>query len=157
MTDFIHIHNHSEYSLLDGANKIKNLVDLAVKHDMPAIALTDHGNMTGAVEFATECKSAGIKPLVGVEAYTSGDRPRTGRDNKIDKEYYHLILIAQNETGYRNLLKLTSRANTEGFYWKPRIDHELLSQYSDGIIATSACLGSEISKYLIKYNDYDRA
>ncbi|HEY3411931.1 MAG TPA: DNA polymerase III subunit alpha [Armatimonadota bacterium] len=155
MPDFVHLHNHSEYSLLDGANRVKDLVRLAVQHEMPAIALTDHGVMHGAVEFAQECKKAGIKPIVGCEVYTSGDRPREGRDPRLDKENFHLLLLAQNEVGYRNLVQLVSRANTEGFYYKPRVDHELIAQYNEGLIATSACLGGEIQEALQQDRDQD--
>jgi DNA polymerase-3 subunit alpha len=156
MSDFIHIHNHSEYSLLDGANRVEDLVKLAVHHQMPAVALTDHGVMHGVVEFATRCRDEGIKPLIGCETYTSGSRSRFGRDPVADKNYSHLLLIAQNETGYRNLVKLVSAANTEGFYYRPRIDHEILAANSEGLICTSACLSGELSKALLA-GQYERA
>ncbi len=149
MSDFVHLHNHSEYSLLDGANRVKDLVKLAAKHEMPAVALTDHGVMHGAVEFYTRCTEAGVKPIIGSEVYTSGDRPRTGRDPKLDKENFHLLLLAKNEAGYRNLVKLVSRASLEGFYYKPRVDHEILAEHSEGLIATCACLGGEVQQALM--------
>lgn len=155
MSDFVHLHNHSEYSLLDGANRVKDLVSLAARHEMPAVALTDHGVMHGAVEFYTRCTDAGVKPIIGCEVYTSGDRPRTGRDPQLDRENYHLLLLAQNETGYRNLVKLVSRASTEGFYYKPRVDHEILAEHSEGLIATCACLGGEIQQALMQQRDAD--
>ncbi|HEY3266685.1 MAG TPA: DNA polymerase III subunit alpha [Armatimonadota bacterium] len=146
MQDFVHLHNHSEYSLLDGANRVKDLVRLAVEHEMPAVALTDHGVMHGAVEFATRCQDAGITPIVGCEVYTSGERPRQGKDPRLDKENFHLLLLAQNEVGYRNLVHLVSQANIDGFYYKPRVDHELLAQHSEGVICSTACLGGEVQQ-----------
>jgi DNA polymerase-3 subunit alpha len=148
--DFIHLHNHSEFSLLDGANRVKDLVALAVQHEMPAIALTDHGVMHGAVEFSTQCRKAGIKPIIGCEVYTSGRRPATGRDPRLDSRNYHLLLMAQNETGYRNLIQLVSLAHTDGFYYKPRVDRELLARYSEGLICSSACLGGEVPKAVLE-------
>ena len=146
-TDFVHLHLHSQYSLLDGANRLDDVIGTAVSMGMPAMALTDHGNMFGAIEFYTRCKAAGIKPLVGVEAYVAqGSRldrtPGKGSSN-------HLVLLAKNETGYRNLLKLTSSAYLEGFYYKPRIDKGLLRQHSEGLIGLSACLKGEINEKIV--------
>jgi DNA polymerase-3 subunit alpha len=140
---FIHLHTHSHYSLLDGLAKIDELVEKAKANKMEALALTDHGVMYGVVEFYKECKAAGIKPILGVEAYIA----RNGRHNKrakIDERPYHLVLLAKNKTGYQNLIKLTTLAHLEGFYYKPRIDWELLEKYHDGLIALSACLQGEI-------------
>ncbi|HEX6863820.1 MAG TPA: DNA polymerase III subunit alpha, partial [Thermoanaerobaculia bacterium] len=146
-SDFVHLHLHSQYSLLDGANRLDDVIGTAVSMGMPAVALTDHGNMFGAIEFYTRCKAAGIKPLVGVEAYVAqGSRleriPGRGSNN-------HLVLLAKNETGYRNLLKLTSSAYLEGFYYKPRIDKGLLRQHSEGLIGLSACLKGEINEKIV--------
>ena len=141
-TPFVHLHNHSEFSLLDGATKIKDMVKYAVDRDMPAIALTDHGMMYGSFEFYKTCKAAGIKPLVGVELYVA-TRKRTDRDPKKDGNH-HLVALAKNEKGYKNLMKLVTLASLEGFYYKPRVDKELLAQYSEGLIICSACMGGEL-------------
>jgi DNA polymerase-3 subunit alpha len=151
---FVHLHTHSEYSLLDGAARLENLVQQAVALEMPALALTDHGVMYGAVEFYRQCKEAGIKPIIGVEAYiTPGSHKE--KSARAAKTNYHLLLLARNLQGYKNLLKLTTIAAIEGFYYKPRIDRELLQQYHEGLIATSTCLGGEICTLLLqgKYNE----
>jgi DNA polymerase III subunit alpha len=143
---FVHTHVHSHYSLLDGAAQIDALVDAAVKAGQPALALTDHGNLCGAIEFYKACKKRGIKPIVGLEAYMA---PKSRRDRtKNPVVGHHLILLAMNETGYRNLIKLSSRSFTEGFYYVPRIDKELLSAHNEGLIAQSACLSGEPNYYL---------
>jgi DNA polymerase-3 subunit alpha len=147
MSDFVHLHLHSQYSLLDGANRLDDVIGTAVSMGMPAVALTDHGNMFGAIEFYTRAQAAGIKPIVGVEAYVAqGSRldrtPGKGSSN-------HLVLLARNETGYRNLLKLTSAAYLEGFYYKPRIDKGLLRQHSEGLVCLSACLKGEINEKIV--------
>ena len=152
---FVHLHGHSAYSLLDGAGKIPNLISRAVELGMPAVALTDHGVMYGAIEFYLAAKKAGIKPIVGCEVYVA-PRTRFDRDPRLDNEQYHLVLLAQNAQGYRNLCRLVSTAYLEGFYYKPRIDHDLLAKHSDGLIALSACLGAEVPQYLMK-GDLDRA
>jgi len=146
---FVHLHVHSHYSLLDGLTKIDDLVESAKADGSPAVALTDHGVMYGAIEFYEKCKKEGIKPIIGVEAYlTPGSRhDRTIRPD--EKNYYHLVLLAKNNTGYHNLIKLTSIAHVEGFYYKPRIDWEVLSQYSEGVIGTSSCLAGEIPRLLL--------
>ena len=153
--EFVHLHLHSEYSLLDGACRIDDLVQKAVDLNMPAVALTDHGVMYGSMEFYLKCKKAGIKPLVGNEMYVA-TRARHQRENKKLDDAQHLVLLAQNEVGYRNLLKLTSLASLEGYYYKPRIDKELLNQYSEGLICLSACLGGEVPEHIMD-NAMDRA
>lgn len=153
--DFVHLHLHSEYSLLDGACRIDDIVKKAVELDMPAVGLTDHGVMYGSMEFYTKCKKAGIKPIVGCEVYVA-TRARQQRENyKLDNSH-HLVLLAKNETGYKNLIKLVSLASLEGFYYKPRVDKELLNQYSDGLICLSACLGGEVPEHCMN-NALDRA
>jgi DNA polymerase-3 subunit alpha len=147
MSDFVHLHLHSQYSLLDGANRLDDVIAAAKEAGMPALALTDHGNMFGAIEFYNRARRAGIKPILGVEAYVAqGDHrdrtPGKGSSN-------HLVLLAQNETGYRNLLKLTSAAYLEGFYYKPRVDKDLLRKHSEGIIALSACLKGEVNEKIV--------
>ena len=154
-SDFVHLHLHSEYSLLDGACRIKDLVKKAVDLGMPAVGLTDHGVMYGSMEFYLECKKAGIKPLVGCEVYVS-TRTRFQRESKKLDDSQHLVLLAMNETGYRNLLKLVSIASLEGFYYKPRIDKDVLQQYSEGLICTSACLGGEVPEHLLD-DEYNKA
>ncbi len=148
MPKFVHLHNHTHYSLLDGLAKIDELI-LAAKNDgAPAVAITDHGVMYGVIEFFQKCKKAGIKPIVGVEAYLAPGS-RADKVSKDDEKNYHLLLLAKNNEGYRNLLKLTSIAHLEGFYYKPRIDWEVLKRYKDGIIASSACVGGEIPRLII--------
>ncbi|NPA93300.1 MAG: DNA polymerase III subunit alpha [Chloroflexi bacterium] len=141
---FVHLHVHSEYSLLDGLAKVGALAKAAAAMDMPALALTDHGVMYGVVEFYQAAKAAGIKPILGMEAYLA-PRRMTDRSRE-DKKPFHLLLLAQNEDGYRNLLKLATAAQLEGFYYKPRIDREILAQYSDNLIATTACLSGDVPK-----------
>jgi DNA polymerase-3 subunit alpha len=152
---FCHIHNHTEYSLLDGANRIPDMVKRAKEMEMSSLAISDHGVMFGVMEFYMECKKAGIKPLLGVEAYVAPQ----GIDQKKgdgEKNAYHLLLLAKDLEGYRNLCKLSTIAALEGYYYKPRVDHEILRAHSKGVIATSACLGSEVCQELLKGN-YDRA
>ena len=147
-SNFVHLHLHSEYSLLDGACRIDDLVKKAVELDMPAIGLTDHGVMYGSMEFYLKCKKAGIKPLVGNEMYVA-TRSRHQKENKKLDDARHLVLLAQNEVGYKNLLKLTSIASLEGMYYKPRIDRELLQAHNEGLICLSACLGAEVPHHLM--------
>lgn len=153
--DFCHLHNHSEYSLLDGANRIPNMVEKAVEMGMDSLALSDHGVMFGVMEFYMAAKKAGVKPIIGVEAYVA-PRGILTRGARADKENYHLLLLAKNEVGYRNLCKLSTTAALEGYYYKPRVDHDILRKYSEGVIATSACLGSEICGALMN-DDYASA
>ncbi|HMN26888.1 MAG TPA: DNA polymerase III subunit alpha, partial [Caldilineaceae bacterium] len=142
---FVHLHTHSEYSLLDGQGRIKKLVAEAKRLGQPALALTDHGVMHGAVEFFRACKDAEIRPIIGVEAYqTVWGRPMGGRDPDFDRENYHLLLLAQNMTGYRNLLKIASHSQLNGYYYRPRIDHDFLHNHAEGIIATTGCMGAEV-------------
>lgn len=143
--NFVHLHVHTEYSLLDGAIRCADLAKRCAEWEMPAVAMTDHGVMYGAVEFYQKCKAENVKPIIGCEIYVSPD----GIDSK-QKKFNHLILLAENDVGYHNLIKLVSIANTKGFYYKPRVDHELLAQYSKGIIASSACLAGEISRLILE-------
>jgi DNA polymerase-3 subunit alpha len=148
---FIHLHNHSHYSLLDGLTKIDDLVKAAVTDGAPAIALTDHGVLYGAIEFYQKCKKAGIKPIIGVEAYLAPNS-RFDKNTREDARSFHLVLLAENNIGYKNLIKLVSIAHLEGFYYKPRIDWELLKEHHEGVIAMSACLGGEISQLILQGN-----
>ncbi len=142
---FVHLHNHSEYSLLDGFARIPRMVAKAKECGMNACAITDHGVMYGAVDFYKACKKAGIKPIIGCEAYVAA-RTRFDKDPVRDRERYHLVLLAKNETGYKNLCKMISFASTEGYYYKPRVDRELMRKYHEGVIALSACLAGEIAR-----------
>jgi DNA polymerase III subunit alpha len=154
---FVHLHCHSEYSLLDGANRIDSLIARALELEQPALAITDHGNMHAAWEFQEKAKKAKLKPILGMEAYVApGDRKLKARPAPGAKPYYHLVVLAQNATGYRNLVKLSSLAYTEGFYVKPRIDRELLAKYSEGLIVSSACLAGEVAGHLME-GRYDQA
>ncbi len=152
---FVHLHTHSHYSLLDGMTKIPDLVKAAKEYGMTALALTDHGAMYGAIEFFKECKKVGIKPIVGVEAYIAA-RSRHDKDPEQDGRRFHLTLLAKNEVGYKNLMYLVSIANLEGFYYKPRMDKELLAKHGEGILCLSGCPGSEFVT-LVKNNHIDEA
>lgn len=143
---FVHLHNHSDYSLLDGAMKCRAMAEHAAQDGMPALALTDHGNLFGAVEFYRECREVGVKPILGLEAYVTRDMH--DRDSDQAKRNSHLILLASNEAGWRNLMHLSSSAFLEGFYYKPRIDKELLAAHSEGLIALSACISGEPNRLL---------
>ncbi len=148
MSKFVHLHTHSHYSLLDGLGKIPELVSRAKKLGMDSLALTDHGVMYGAIEFYKECQKQGIKPIIGVEAYIA-TRTMQDREPKVDTAPYHLILLAKNEVGYKNLLKLVSAAHLEGYYYKPRVDKEYLKNHAEGLIALTACLAGEIPKLIL--------
>lgn len=152
---FTHLHTHTEFSLLDGACRIEQLVSRAKSLGMQSLAITDHGNMYGAVDFYKACKKEGIKPVIGCEVYVA-PRTRFDRDKVLDKDYNHLILLCENETGYKNLIHMVSKSFTEGFYFKPRIDHDLLEKYHEGIICLSACLAGEIPQAILQ-KDYDKA
>lgn len=141
---FTHLHVHTEYSLLDGAITLPNLVNQAKEQGLKSLAITDHGNIFGAVKFFQLCKKAGIKPILGMEAYFAEDVYQ----KSVEKKYYHIILLVQNEQGYKNLCKLISYSYKEGFYFKPRIDYKVLEKYSEGLIVTSACLGGHIPQLL---------
>ncbi len=152
---FAHLHVHSEYSLLDGACRIRELVSRVRALGQTAVAVTDHGVMYGAVEFYKEAKKQGIRPIIGCEVYVAA-RSRTDRVHGVDNEHAHLVLLCENETGYRNLIRMVSAAWTEGFYGKPRVDRELLERYHEGLIALSACLAGEIPRALLR-GDYEKA
>src|SRR5262245_52348318 len=155
---FVHLHNHAQYSLLDGASKLEDLLDKAVEFGMPAMAVTDHGNLFGAVRFFDMALSRGIRPILGMEGYVApGDRrdktlQAEGTQGTQKKPYYHQILLATNATGYANLVRLSSLAYTEGFYYKPRIDKAILAEHASGLIATSACLGGEVAQRIMSGN-----
>src|SRR5438067_8704324 len=150
---FVHLHCHSEYSLLDGANRIDDLIRRAQQLEQPALAITDHGNLHAAWEFQEHAKKAKVKPIIGMEAYVApGDRRTRVRPAPGAKPYYHLVLLARDLIGYRNLVKLSSLAYTEGFYSKPRVDRELLATYSEGLIVSSACLAGEVAQHLMDDN-----
>jgi DNA polymerase-3 subunit alpha len=152
---FTHLHVHTEYSLLDGAARIKDLIAEAKELGMDAVAITDHGAMFGVIDFYKEAKKHGIKPIIGCEVYTAA-RTMQDKDVERDKRQGHLVLLAKDDTGYRNLMKIVSAGYTEGFYYKPRIDHDLLRKYSEGIIALSACLAGDVQSKLLN-NDYEGA
>ncbi len=152
---FTHLHLHTEYSLLDGACRIEQLVLRAKELNMQSLAITDHGNMYGAVDFYKACKKHEIKPIIGCEVYVA-PRTRFDKEKVLDKDYNHLILLCKNETGYKNLIKLVSMAFTEGYYYKPRVDHDILEKYHEGLICLSACLAGEIPQ-LILSRDYEGA
>jgi DNA polymerase-3 subunit alpha len=145
--DFVHLHVHSEFSLLDGLSRIGEMTKRVAEQGMPALALTDHGSMYGVIPFYAAAKQAGIKPIIGIEAYVA-PRGMTDKEGKADADYHHLILLAKDDVGYRNLLALTTAAHLDGYYYKPRIDKELLARHSAGLIGTSACLGGEVLKRL---------
>ena len=155
MGEFVHLHLHSEFSLLDGANRIKDIPVIAKELGMDSIALTDHGVMFGVIDFYKACKANGIKPIIGCEVYVA-PRSRHDKDPEIDKYYNHLILLAKNMDGYRNLSKMVSLSFTEGYYYKPRIDKELLEKYHEGLICCSACLAGEVPQAIQK-NDMEEA
>jgi DNA polymerase III subunit alpha len=144
---FAHLHNHSHYSLLDGLQKVPEMLDHIKSLGMDAVALTDHGTLSGAIEFYNEAKKRGIKPIIGVEAYVA-PRSHTDKSGKIDANPYHLILLAQNNQGYQNLMRLVSTAHLDGYYYKPRVDRELLAKYHTGLIALSGCAGGEVATHI---------
>ncbi|MBI3615567.1 MAG: DNA polymerase III subunit alpha [Candidatus Omnitrophica bacterium] len=148
--DFVHLHVHSQYSLLDGACRIHDLVEAAKRHQMPALAITDHGNLFGVIDFYDACMKGGVKPILGLEAYIAPGSRHDKEAKGIQEASFHLILLAKNEAGYRNLLKLVSAAHLEGFYYRPRIDKEILRKHSEGLICLSSCLQGEVSYWLAR-------
>jgi DNA polymerase III subunit alpha len=152
MAEFVHLHNHTEYSLLDGLSKVKNLVAYAKELGMKSLAITDHGNMYGTIKFYSACKAADIKPIIGCEIYVA-KRSLHDKEAGVDKNYNHLILLAENETGYKNLMKIVSVSYLEGYYYKPRTDLELLAKYHEGLICLSACVNGYVSEPLTKNED----
>jgi len=155
VTPFVHLHVHSEYSLLDGMAHLSELCQRVAQMGMQAVALTDHGQMYGAIKFAREAEEAGIKPIYGCEVYQA-PRSRHDKDPQFDRDAYHLVLLAENQIGYQNLLKLVTAANLEGFYYRPRVDRELLEQYAEGLICLSACISGEVPS-LIRNGQMERA
>ena len=147
---FVHLHTHTEYSLLDGSNKIKEYVARVKELGMNAAAITDHGVMFGVIEFYKEAKAAGINPVIGCEVYVAPGSRFDRESSHGDDRYYHLVLLAQNNTGYGNLMKIVSKGFVEGYYYKPRVDMEVLTEYHEGIIALSACLAGEVQRYLAR-------
>ncbi|WP_420628274.1 DNA polymerase III subunit alpha [Candidatus Leptofilum sp.] len=144
---FVHLHCHSEFSLLDGLSRVKDLVNRAAELDQPAIALTDHGAMYGTMPFYRAAKSAGIKPIIGVETYLA-QRTMQDRDPQLDKNRFHMLLLAENQTGYLNLLQIASKSQLDGYYYKPRIDRAFMAAHSEGLIATTGCMAAEIPRAL---------
>ena len=154
---FVHLHTHSEYSLLDGANRIDDLIARAQEFEQPALAITDHGNLHAAWDFQEKARKAKLKPIIGMEAYVArGDRRDRSRAAAGEKNYYHLVLLARDLEGYRNLVKLSSLGYTEGFYGKPRVDRELLARHNSGLIVSSACMAGEVAQHLLE-DRYDEA
>ena len=153
--DFVHLHLHSEFSLLDGLGRIDDLVSEASAHGFDALAITDHGALYGAVAFYQACVAKGIKPIVGVEAYVAR-RSMTDREGKADAQPFHLVLLAQDWVGYQNLCRIVTAAHVDGYYYKPRLDRDLLARHSQGLIGLSACLGGEVAKAL-EVDDWELA
>ena len=152
MAEFTHLHLHSQYSLLDGAIRLSDLFKTCKQYGMESVALTDHGNMYGMVDFYKKAKDAGVKPIFGCETYVSA----TTMEDKTERKNYHLILLAKDQEGYKNLQFLNSKAFLEGFYYHPRIDKQLLKDHSKGLIGLSACLGGEVAQTLMR-EGYDKA
>ena len=155
MTDFVHLHLHTEYSLLDGACRIKEVVARAKELGQTALAITDHGVMYGVVDFYKACHAEGIKPIIGCEVYVA-PHGRKDKQYSVGAKYHHLILLVKNKIGYHNLLKIVSKGFTEGFYFKPRVDFELLEQYHEGLVCLSGCLGGSVQQKLLQ-DDYEGA
>lgn len=154
-SDYVHLHNHTQFSLLDGLTKIPELVNYTKEQGMEAVAMTDHGTLSGAIEFYKEATDKGVKPIIGIETYVAA-RTHLDKDPQKDKNRYHLILLAMNNKGYENLMQLSTTANLHGMYYFPRVDHQLLEKHNEGIIALSACMGGEIGDAL-KNDDYAKA
>ena len=150
---FCHLHTHTEYSLLDGSNKIKDYIARVKELGMNSAAITDHGNMFGVVEFYKTAKAADINPVIGCEVYVAPDSRFERETSHGDDRYYHLILLAENNKGYANLCKIVSKGFVDGFYYKPRVDYEVLREFHEGIICLSACLAGEVQRFLAR-GDY---
>ena len=148
---FTHLHVHSHYSLLDGLPKIEELVSHAKSLGMSHLALTDHGSMYGIIEFFQECQKQGITPIIGAELYVA-QRTRHDKQAKLDNKPYHLVVLAETFQGYKNLIKLISKAHLEGYYYKPRVDFELLREYSQGLIGLSGCLNGQVSRAILNHD-----
>jgi DNA polymerase-3 subunit alpha len=146
--DFVHLHVHSEFSLLDGLSRIPEMTRRVAEQGMKSMAITDHGSMYGVIPFHAAAKKAGIKPIIGVEAYVA-PRGMTDKEGKADADYHHMILLAKDQVGYRNLLALTTAAHLDGYYYKRRFDKEPLAKHAEELIGTSACLGREVLKRLV--------
>lgn len=149
--DFVHLHVHTGYSLLDGSGKIPDMIARVKELGMKSIAITDHGTMYGCVEFYKEAMAQGIKPIIGCETYVAAKSMYDKTNNK-ENETHHLVLLVKNAVGYQNLMKIVSQASIDGFYYKPRVDHDFLREHSEGIIASSACLGGEVQSYILNGN-----
>jgi DNA polymerase-3 subunit alpha len=150
MAEFVHLHTHTDFSLLDGASSAKVLIARAKELGMPGLAITDHGNLFGAVKFARECEASGLNPIIGSEFYTVGPGNRFEKTGtEVGGKYYHLILWAVDATGYKNIMKLSSLSYTEGFYYKPRIDDEILFSNNEGIACSTACIAGEIPALIL--------
>src|SRR6185295_15498917 len=148
---FAHLHVHTEYSMLDGFSNIKKLIKRVKELEMPAVAITDHGTMFGVIDFYKAAKETGVKPIIGLEAYMAA-RTMKDKDSKLDRTSSHLLLLAENETGYKNLLQIASASQLDGFYYFPRIDHDFLAAHSEGLICTSGCMSAEIPRALLEEN-----
>ena len=153
--DFVHLHNHTQYSLLDGLTKVPTLVECVQKLGMKAVAITDHGTMSGVIEFYKTAQAGGVKPIIGMEAYVAA-RTYLDKEPDKDRQYFHLTLIAMNATGYQNLMRLSTTANLDGFYYRPRVDRQLLEKHNEGLIVLSGCIGGEVSDAL-RQGQYDQA
>lgn len=154
-SDYVHLHNHTQYSLLDGLTKVPALVEMIKEQGMEAVAMTDHGTLSGAIEFYKTAHAQGVKPIIGMETYVAA-REHTNKDPAKDKPNFHLILLAKNNAGYQNLMRLSTTANLDGFYYKPRVDHDLLEKYHEGLIVLSGCIGGEVGDAL-RQGQYEKA
>jgi len=154
-SEFVHLHLHTQYSLLDGAIRLSDLFTLAQEQGMGAVAMTDHGNIYGAVDFYQQAKRAGVKPIIGCELYVAvGDHREKGGDGVVSRDNsHHLLVLVENEQGYKNLNRPLTHAHLDGFYYKPRVDKELLAQYSEGLVASSACLKGEVAERILNSDD----
>ena len=155
-TKFVHLHLHTDYSLLDGACEVETVMNRMVELKMPAAAITDHGNLFGAVSFYETAKKKGIKPIIGCEVYVARGSHTERSSVEGEKANHHLVLLCENNTGYKNLVKLVSHGYLQGFYYKPRVDKELLAKHSEGLICLSACLSGEVCSNLV-HEQYEAA